>query len=45
MINSSDITYKTFAQYDHQITDNQCTKEELNIHGYDLVTEQSIKNY
>ena len=26
---------------DDQITDNQCTKEELNLSGYDLVTEQT----
>ena len=26
MINSSKINPKTFPQYDHQITDNQCTK-------------------
>ena len=46
MINSSNINPKAFAQYDHQITDNQCTKEELNLLGYDLVTEQTrIKNY
>ena len=32
---------KTFVQYDHQITDNQCTKEELNLPGYDLVAEQA----
>ena len=40
MINSSNIYRKTFAQYDHQITDNQCTKEDLNLPGYDLVAEQ-----
>ena len=40
MINSSNINPKTFAQFDHQIMDNQCTKEELNLPGYDLVTEQ-----
>ena len=47
MINSSNINPKAFAQYDHQITDNQCTKEELNPPVYDLVTEkkQKIKNY
>ena len=28
IINSSDSNPKTFAQYDHQITDKQCTKEE-----------------
>ena len=38
MINSSNINLKVFAQYDHQITDNQCTKEELSLSGYDLVT-------
>ena len=31
MINSNNINPKTFAQYDHQITDNQCTKVELNL--------------
>ena len=41
MINSSNINPKTFAQHDHQITDNQCTKEELNLPGYDLVSEQT----
>ena len=40
MINSSNINPKTFAQYDHQVRDNQCTEEELNLTGYDLVTEQ-----
>ena len=45
MINSSNINPKAFAQYDHQITDNQCTKEDLSLPGYDLLTEQSIKNY
>ena len=46
MINSSNINPKAFAQYDHQIPDNQCTEEELNQSGYDLVTEkQRIKNY
>ena len=45
MINNSNIYHKTFVQYDHQITDNQCTKEELNLSGYDLVTEKErIKN-
>ena len=29
MINSSNINPKAFAQYDHQIIDNQCTREEL----------------
>ena len=41
MINRSNINPKTFAQYDHQITENQCTKEELNLYGYDLVAEQT----
>ena len=40
MINSSNINPKTFAQYDHQITDNQCTKEGLKLPGCDLVTEK-----
>ena len=37
MINSSNINPKAFAQYDHQITDNQWTEEELNLPGYNLV--------
>ena len=41
MINSSNINPKNFAQYDHQITDNQCIKEELSLPGYDLVAEQT----
>ena len=41
MINSSNINPKTLAQYNHQITDNQYTKEALNLSGYDLVTEQT----
>ena len=41
MINSNNINPKTFAQYDHQITDNQCTKEELNLHGCDSVAEET----
>ena len=41
MIISSNINHKAFAQYDHQITDNQFTEEELNLSGYDLVTEQT----
>ena len=41
MINSSNINPKAFAQYDHQITDIQCTKEEFNLPGYDLVIEQT----
>ena len=41
MINSSNINPKAFAQYDHQITDNQCNKEELNPSCYDLATEQA----
>ena len=40
MNNSSNINPKTFAQCDHQIIDNQCTKEEFNLSGYDLVREQ-----
>ena len=49
MINASNINPKVFAQYDHQITDNECTTEELNLPGYDLVTEankgqRTIKN-
>ena len=39
MINSSNINPKTFAQCDHYIKDNQCTKE-LDLPGYDLVAEQ-----
>ena len=38
MINSSNINPKIFAQYDQQITDNQYTKEEFNLHHYYLVT-------
>ena len=45
MINNSNINPKTFAHYDHHITDNQCTKEELNLSGYDLLVEQRIKTY
>ena len=41
MINSSNINLKTFAQYDHQITDNLHTKEELNLPCYDVVAEQT----
>ena len=41
MINSSNIIHKTFAQIDHQITDNQSTKEELNLPGNDLIAEQT----
>ena len=40
MINSSNINTKTFTQYDPQITYNQCTKEELNLPGYDMVTNK-----
>ena len=36
MINGSNTN-----QYYHQITDNQCTKEELNLSGYDLAAEQT----
>ena len=41
MINSSDIIPKTFVQFDHLMTDNQFTKEEFNLPGYDFVTEQT----
>ena len=41
MINSSNINPKASAQYYHQITDNQCIKEELNLSGYDLAAEQT----
>ena len=41
MINDSNNNPKIFAQYDHQVTNNQCTKEELNLHGNDLVTEKT----
>ena len=41
MINTHNINPKVFAQYDHQITDNQCTKEVLNLPGYHLLTEQT----
>ena len=46
MINSSNINPKTFAQYDHQITNIQCTKEELNFPSYYSVAELTrIKKY
>ena len=35
---------RAFVQYDHQITDNQCTNEELSLPGNDLVAEQRIRN-
>ena len=35
MINNSNINPKIFAQYDDQITNNQYTKEELNLPGFD----------
>ena len=41
MTKSNNINPKTFAQYGHHITDNQCTKEELNLPDYDLVAEQT----
>ena len=41
MINNSNMNPKTFVHYDHQITDNQCIKEELNLPGYVLLTEQT----
>ena len=41
MISSSNINPNAFAQYDHEMTDNQYTKEELNLPSYDLVTEQT----
>ena len=41
MINSSNINPKAFAQYEHQKTYNQCTQEEMNLPGYDLVTEKT----
>ena len=34
MINSSTINPKTSVHYDHQITNNQCSKEELNLPNY-----------
>ena len=40
IINRSNINPKVFIQYEHHITDVQCTKEELNLPGYGLVTEQ-----
>ena len=40
IINISTVNPKTFAQYAHQLPDNWCTKEELNLPGYKLVTEQ-----
>ena len=46
MINISNINAETFAQYDNQIGDNQCTKEELNLFAYDLVaTKNNYYNY
>ena len=39
MTNNINISSKIFYQHNHQITDNQCTKEELNLLGYDLVAE------
>ena len=45
MINSSNINPNTFTQYDHLTIDNEFTKEELSLPGYDLVTEQRINNY
>ena len=36
MINSRNINPKTCAEYDWEILDNQCTKEELNLPGYVL---------
>ena len=41
VIKSSNINPKTFAQYDHQITDNLCVKEVLNLPGDDFVTEKT----
>ena len=41
MINYGNINPKVFAQYDNQVTDNQCTKEEFTLPGYNLVTEQT----
>ena len=41
IINSNNINPKTFAQYDQQVTDNQCTKVELKQSGYDLVAEKT----
>ena len=40
MIKSSIINPKTVAQYDCQVKGNQCSKEELNMSGFDLVAEQ-----
>ena len=42
MINSSNIYPKTFAQYDHPLKENQWTKEELTLPGYNLVAEQTM---
>ena len=41
VINSSNNNPKTCVKYDHQITDNQLSKEDLNLPGYDLVGEQT----
>ena len=40
MVNSSNINPKIFVQYNHQITESQCTNEELHLPDYDLVAEQ-----
>ena len=42
MINSRNINPNTVAQYDHQIRDNQCTKEELNLSGCKLIAEETM---
>ena len=41
MLAANNINPKTFAQYDHQITDNQYSKEKLSLHSYDLVAVQN----
>ena len=44
MFNSTNINPKRFAEYDHQITDNHCTKEELNLPGYNWVAEKKTND-
>ena len=43
MINRSNINPKTFGQYDHQITESQCTEEELNLPGCDKQNENKVQ--
>ena len=41
VINICNINPKIFAQYDHQITDTQCTKEGLNLPSYCFIAEKN----